>query len=92
MAFPVLRSVLGHQAELDDEVGREVLGPHFAALLLPQSDQGLLVLAHNDPGIGAADKVAAVGVVPLVSLHDVPQDEVKNNVYDYKRHMQTFVN
>ena len=52
--------VLGDHPELDDEVCREVLRPDLAPLLLPQPDQGLLVLPHDDPGVGAADEVAAV--------------------------------
>ena len=62
---PLAIEVLGHQAELDDEVGREVLGPDLAALLLPEADQGLLVLAHDDAGVGAADEEAAVGEIPI---------------------------
>ena len=43
---PLAIEVLGHEAELDDEVGREVLRPDLAALFLPEADQGLFVLAH----------------------------------------------
>jgi transposase len=46
-------------AELDDEVAGEVLGLDFAALLAPEAEQGGLVVAHDDPGVGAADEVAA---------------------------------
>ena len=53
---PAPIKVLGDHAELNDEVCREVLRLDLAALLLPQPDQGLLVLAHDDPGVGAADK------------------------------------
>ena len=52
--------VLGHGAELDDQVGREVLGLDLAALFPPQPEQGGLVVAHDDPGVRAADKGAAV--------------------------------
>jgi hypothetical protein len=51
MALPVLAfvplpiEVLGHQAELDDEVGREVFRSNLPPFLLPQADQGLIVLA-----------------------------------------------
>jgi hypothetical protein len=38
---------------------RQVLRPDLAPLLLPQPEQGLLVLAHYDPGVGAADEVAS---------------------------------
>jgi hypothetical protein len=52
--------VLGGQAKLDDEVAGEVLRPDLAALLLPKADQGLLVLAHDDASVGAADEGAAI--------------------------------
>jgi hypothetical protein len=52
--------VLGGEAELDDEVAGEVLRPDLAPLLLPQADQGFLVLAHDDASIRASDEVAAV--------------------------------
>jgi hypothetical protein len=45
---------------LDDEVGRVVLWPDLTPLLLPQPDQGLLVLAHDNAGVGAADERSAV--------------------------------
>ncbi len=56
---PLAVEVLGHEAELDDEVGREVLRPDFASFFLPEADQGFFVLPHDDAGIGAADEVAA---------------------------------
>jgi hypothetical protein len=46
---PLAVEVLGHEAELDDQIGREVLRPDLAPLLLPQADQGLFVLAHAAP-------------------------------------------
>jgi hypothetical protein len=49
--------VLGDDPELDC---LKVLGPALAPLLLPQPDQGLLVLPHDDPGIRAADEVPAI--------------------------------
>ncbi len=57
---PVPVEVLGHGAELDDQVGREVFGLDFAALFPPQPQQGGLVVAHDDPGVRAADKGTAV--------------------------------
>jgi hypothetical protein len=53
---------------LNNEVAGEVLRPNLAALFLPQADQGFLVLAHNDAGIGAADEVAAVSMGSLWRL------------------------
>ena len=57
---PVPVEVLGHGAELDDQVVREVLGLDLAALFPPQPEQGGFVVAHDDPGVRAADEGAAV--------------------------------
>jgi hypothetical protein len=32
----------------------------LASFFAPEAIEGLLVLAHNDPGIGAADKLASI--------------------------------
>jgi hypothetical protein len=53
---------------LDDEVGREVLGPDLASLFLPEADQGLLILPHDDAGIGATDKITP-GEICVILLH-----------------------
>jgi hypothetical protein len=42
---------LGHDPELDDEIAREVLLVDLAALLPPESEQGIFVIAHDDAGI-----------------------------------------
>ena len=47
-------------AELDDQVAGEVLGLDLAALFPPEPEQGGLVIAHDDPGVRAADKVPAI--------------------------------
>jgi hypothetical protein len=54
--------VLGHHAELNDEVCREVLWADLAPLFLPQPDQGLLILPRDDPGVGTTDEAAAVNI------------------------------
>ena len=60
--WPVLRlvpapvEVLGDDAELDDEVAGQVLRLDLAALFPPEPEQGGLVVAHDDPGVGAADE------------------------------------
>ena len=41
------------------QVGGQVLGLGLAALLPPEADQGGFVVAHDDPGVRAADKGAA---------------------------------
>ena len=57
---PAPVELLGHTAELDDQVAGQVLGLDFAALLPPQPEQGGLVVPHDDPGVRAADEGAAV--------------------------------
>jgi len=50
---------LGHEAELDDEVGGQVLGFDFAALFPPQAQERAFIRAHDDAGVGPADEMAA---------------------------------
>ena len=57
---PVAVEGLGDDPELDDEVAGEVLGLDLAALFPPQAEQGGLVIAHDDPGVRAADEVTAM--------------------------------
>jgi hypothetical protein len=53
----------GHEAELDDEVAGQVLRLDLAAFLSPEAQEGDFVGAHDDPGVGAADKRAAIGII-----------------------------
>ena len=57
---PVPVEVLGHGAELDDQVVREVLGLDLAALFPPQAEQGGFIVAHDDAGVRAADEAAPI--------------------------------
>jgi hypothetical protein len=57
---PPAVEVLGDQAELNDQNVRQVEGGDLPSLFLPQPQQGFLVLAHDDAGIGASDEVHAV--------------------------------
>ena len=57
---PAPVQLLGGQAELDDEVAGEVLGLDLAAFFSPKAKQRRLVVAHDDPGVRAADEVAAI--------------------------------
>jgi hypothetical protein len=41
----------GDEPQLDDQIAGQVRWLGVAALLLPQSDQGVLVAAHDDPGV-----------------------------------------
>ena len=58
--IPAPIEVLGHHPELDDQVVREVLRLSLAPLLPPEAEQGGLVRAQDDPGVGAADEAAAI--------------------------------
>ncbi len=55
---PVPVEGLGHEAELDDEVAGQVLRLGLAPFLPPEAEEGGLVAAHDDPGVGAADEAA----------------------------------
>jgi len=50
--MPVER--LGHRAELDNKVARQILRLYFAALLPPETNQGHLIFPHDDSGVRAA--------------------------------------
>src|SRR6516162_209227 len=52
---------LSRYAELDDEVAGEVLRLDLAAFLAPEADQGGFFVAHDDPGIRAAEEAAPIG-------------------------------
>jgi hypothetical protein len=67
--IPAAVQVLGRKAELNNEIARKVLRLDFAPLLPPQPDQRLLVIAHNDPGIRAANKRAPLGSFPHGIFH-----------------------
>jgi hypothetical protein len=56
--IPAAVQFFSHRAELDNEVAGQVLWLDFAALLSPKSDQSLLIIAHDDPCIGAANESA----------------------------------
>ena len=60
LLIPAAVEVFGDQAELDDQDVREIEAGDFTALFLPQAQQCLFVLAHDDAGIGAADEVHTV--------------------------------
>src|SRR5262249_30866148 len=57
---PVPIEVLGHPAELDDQVAGEILRFDFAPFLLPQAYKGGFVSAHDDAGVRATDEGPAV--------------------------------
>jgi hypothetical protein len=45
---PVAVEVLGSDAELDDEVAREIFRLDLAAFLLPEAHQRCFIVAHDD--------------------------------------------
>ena len=57
--IPAPVKVLGDCPKLDNEVSREVLRLDLTAFLPPQPHQGDLIIAHDDPGVGAADEARA---------------------------------
>jgi hypothetical protein len=62
LLIPVPVKLLGHGAELNQEVTGQVLGLNLAPLFLPKAEQGRLVLTHDDPGVRAADELTAAQV------------------------------
>ena len=60
LLVPAAVEVFGGQAELDNQDTGEVDRGHLTPLLLPQTVEGLLVPTHDDPGVRAADELAAV--------------------------------
>src|SRR5262249_13763408 len=46
-------------SKLDDEVARKVLRLDLAALLSPKAKESAFIVAHDDPGVRAADEVTA---------------------------------
>ena len=62
---PFAIEVLGHAAELDDEVAREVLRLDLSPLFVPKVDERRFIAAHDDPSIRTADEGAAVKTARL---------------------------
>src|SRR5207245_11642421 len=52
--------LLGCSPELHDEVAGEVLRLGLASFFSPQTDQGRLIAAHDDAGVGTADETSAI--------------------------------
>jgi hypothetical protein len=51
---------LGDDPELDDEVAGEVLRLGLAAFLAPEAQECGFIVAHDDPGVRAADEPSPV--------------------------------
>jgi hypothetical protein len=52
--------LLGYRTELDDQILAQVLRSDFASLFSPKPNELRRVGSHDDPGVRAADKAAAV--------------------------------
>ena len=57
---PAAVQIFGDEPQLDDQLTREVQTCLLTALLPPECEERLLVLAHDDPGIGAADEAPSI--------------------------------
>jgi len=51
--------VLGRDAKLDDKIARKVLRLGLAALFAPETMEGSLILAHDDPRVRTSYKVSS---------------------------------
>jgi hypothetical protein len=64
--------LFGRSPKLHDKVVGQVLWRGLPTLLVPEANQGRFVVAHDDPGVRAADEKAAIlgGIVPpyLISV------------------------
>jgi hypothetical protein len=58
--IPAPIKLLGSDTELDNQIARQILGLDLAPLFPPKAKEGRLIVAHDDPGVRAAYKVAAV--------------------------------
>jgi hypothetical protein len=58
--IPAAIEVLGGDPELNYEIAGQVLRLDLSPLLPPKPEESTLIIAHDDPGIRAADEVATV--------------------------------
>ena len=65
---PAAVEVFGDEAELDDQNGRQVGVAASPRFLLPEPQQGFLVLAHDDAGIRAADEVTPIEICVALGI------------------------
>ena len=57
--IPAAVEVLGGQPQLNDQDASQVERRLLAALFPPEPQKSLFVLAHDDPGVGAADEFSS---------------------------------
>ena len=67
--IPTSIEVFGGQAELDDEIAREILRFNLTPLLSPQPQKGSLIIAHDYAGVRAANEVAPTFSLTAYSTH-----------------------
>src|SRR5262249_44565680 len=70
---PLPIKALGHDAELDDQVARQVSRLDFAAFFLPEMQEGGLIMAHNYPGVGAPNKPTAAATRAMSASYLIGQ-------------------
>jgi hypothetical protein len=58
--IPAPIQLFGRNTKLDNEVARQVLRFGLAALFPPKPEESRLILAHNDPGVRAADEIPPI--------------------------------
>src|SRR5262245_7818755 len=63
--------LLGCAPQLDDEVTRKILGPDLTSFFLPEPNQGIFIVPHDDPCIGPPDEGTAtlIGLCPDADSH-----------------------
>src|SRR5207237_936283 len=54
--------LLGRGPKLYDQIARQILRLGFSPFLTPELDQGRFVVAHDDPGVRAADEGTTIFV------------------------------
>jgi hypothetical protein len=54
--IPTPIEILCHEAELDDEVAREILRLYLPPFFLPKAQESALVVTHDDSGVRATDE------------------------------------
>jgi hypothetical protein len=58
--IPAPIEVLGHHPKLNNQITGYILRLDLAALFPPEPDERLVVIAYDDPGIGAANEIPTV--------------------------------
>src|SRR5438105_1069595 len=63
---PMAVEVLRYGPELDNKVGGKVLRLDFASFFPPEPHEGHLIVAHDYPGVGAANEIATIWLQDLL--------------------------